>query len=366
MTAKQKILLVGPLPREGTPIGGTQVSFAELVRRVRASERLTCEVVDTTRPVIGRTGWSRAPYDARALTSTLRAIARVGPHCDAILFNASSGGVMKAGPFVWAAARAVRRPFGLRVFGGDLDLRFAREPAWRRATAERTCLSAPLVLLQTQHLCRAFERLRGAHWLPTTRDQAEPTIERTGPARRFLFLSQLKVEKGLREALVASDTLAPDSTLTFHGPTIPGADLSGDHGHAHFPGPVRPDELGSVLARHDALVFPTWYEGEGMPGAVIEAMQSGLPVIASRWRSLPELVEDGVNGLLVPPRDIEALRAAMQRLEIDAPLFRRLSRGAAQSGARFRSGPWHAELETQLIALCHTDRACPRTTEVAA
>jgi len=366
MNAKERILLVGPLPREGTPIGGTQVSFGELVRRVRASDRLNCEVVDTSRPVIGRTGWSRAPQDARTLTATLHAIAKIGPRCDAILFNASSGGVMKAGPFVWAAARAVRRPFGLRVFGGDLDLRFAREPAWRRATAERTCLSAPLVLLQTQHLCRSFERLQGAHWLPTTRDLVASNVERTGPARRFLFLSQLKREKGVREALTASDALAPDSTLTFHGPTIPGTDLSGDHARVRFAGPVRPEELSSVLARHDALVFPTWYEGEGMPGAVIEAMQAGLPVIGSRWRSLPELVEDGVNGLLVPPRDVEALGAAMHRLESDPHLFRTLSRGAAETGDRFRGGPWHAELEQRLIDLCRGDRASAPLAEAAA
>lgn len=366
MSAKPNILLVGPLPREGTPIGGTQVSFGELVRRVRASDRLTCEVVDTSRAVIGSTGWSRAPRDARALAATLRAIAKVGPRSDAILFNASSGGVMKAGPFVWAAARAVRRPFGLRVFGGDLDLRFAREPAWRRATAERTCLSAPLVLLQTQHLCREFAHLPGARWLPTTRGLVAPSVERAGPARRFLFLSQLKLEKGLREALAASDALSPGSTLTFHGPTIPGVDYSGGHDRAHFAGPVRTEELPSVLARHDALVFPTWYEGEGMPGAVIEAMQAGLPVIASRWRSLPELVEDGVNGLLVPPRDVAALAQAMKRLETDARLFRTLSRGAAETGARFRGGPWHAELETRLIELCRGDHASTRLAEAAA
>jgi len=366
LSGTPNILLVGPLPREGTPIGGTHVSFGELVHRVRASERVTCEVVDTSRTIVGSGGWSRGPRDARALAATLRAIAKIGPRCDAILFNASSGGVLKAGPFVWAAARAVRRPFGVRVFGGDLDLRFAREPAWRRATAERTCLSAPLVLLQTQHLCRAFERLPGARWLPTTRDLVLPHVERSGPARRFLFLSQLKLEKGLREALAASDVLATGSTLTFHGPTIPGADYSGDHDRAHFAGPVRPDELPNVLARHDVLVFPTWYEGEGMPGAVIEAMQAGMPVIASRWRSLPELVEDGVNGLLVPPRDVAALGAAMKRLESDAHLFRALSRGAAATGARFRAEPWHAELETRLIDLCRGDRATTQLTEVAA
>ncbi len=366
MSARPRILLVGPLPLEGTPIGGTQVSFGDLVRRVRASDRLACEVVDTSRPVVGRSGWSRAPSDVRALTATLRAIARVGPHCDAVLFNASSGGALKAGPFVWAAAAAIRKPFGLRVFGGDLDLRLARASVWQRAAAERTCLSAPLVLLQTRHLCRHFQRFAGVRWLPTTRDLVP--LPRTGSnhCTRFLFLSQMKPEKGLFEALAASDRLPAHAYLTLHGPTIPGAVPSGDHPRARIAGSVRPVDLPRVLAEHDALVFPTWYEGEGMPGAVIEAMQAGLPVIASDWRSLPELVVDGRNGLLVPPRDVGALADAMRKLEGDPELFAMLAYEAQRTGERFRGADWHQRLETSLELLARDGRGADAHTDLAA
>ncbi len=366
MSAKPRILLVGPLPLEGTPIGGTQVSFADLVRRVRASGRLECAVVDTSRSVVGRSGWSRAPSDVRALTATLRAIATVGPRCDAVLFNASSGGALKAGPFVWAAAHAIHKPFGLRVFGGDLDLRLANAPAWRRSAAERTCLSGPLVLLQTRHLCRAFQRFPGVRWLPTTRDLAP--LPRTGSnhCTRFLFLSQIKPEKGLLEALAASDRLPAHASLTLHGPTIPGAQFGGVHPHATFAGSVRPADLPRILADHDALVFPTWYEGEGMPGAVIEAMQAGLPVIASNWRSLPELVIDGRNGLLVPPRDVDALSRAMLQLESDRDLYAMLAYEAQRTGERFRGTIWHEQLETSLELLAREGRANPEHTDLAA
>lgn len=351
MSRRPRILLVGPLPLEGTPIGGTQVSFAGLVRRVQASQRLECEVVDTSRHLAGRSGWSRAPGDVRTLTATLRAIARIGPSCDAVVFNASSGGTLKAGPFVWAAARAIRRPFALRVFGGDLDLHHERAPAWRRAAAERTCLSAPLVLLQTRHLCEHFARLGGVRWLPTTRDLAPQERARAAGCRSFLFLSQLRREKGLAEALSASDTLPAGASLTLHGPTTPGTALEDGHVRATFAGPARSDQVPAILARHDALVFPTWYEGEGMPGAVIEAMQSGLPVIASRWRSIPELVVDGENGLLVPPRDAGALAEAMQRLAGDARLHARLAQGARATGERYRGAAWHVHFENWIEAL---------------
>ena len=366
MSAKPRILLVGPLPLEGTPIGGTQVSFADLVRRVRASGRLECEVVDTSRHIAGQHGWSRAPADVRALTATLRAIARVGPSCDAVLFNASSGGSLKAGPFIWAAARGIHRPFGLRVFGGDLDLRLANAPLWRRSAAERTCLAAPLVLLQTRHLCRTFQRFPGVRWLPTTRDL--DAVPRTGSnhCTRFLFLSQIKHEKGLCEALAASDRLPAHGSLTLYGPTIPGAHFVGDHPRATFAGSVRSVDLPRVLAEHDALIFPSWYEGEGMPGAVIEAMQAGMPVIASNWRSLPELVIDGRNGLLVPPRDVDALANAMLRLESDPELYAMLAYEARMTGERFRGPPWHEQLETSLELLARDGRADSEPTDMAA
>ncbi len=335
------------------------------MRRVRASTRLACEVVDTSRPVVGRSGWSRAPSDVRALTATLRAIARVGPHCDAVLFNASSGGALKAGPFVWAAATAIRKPFGLRVFGGDLDLRLARASVWQRTAAERTCLAAPLVLLQTRHLCRQFQRFPGVRWLPTTRDLV--ALPRTGSnhCTRFLFLSQMKPEKGLFEALAASDRLPAHAYLTLHGPTIPGAVPSGDHPRARIAGSVRPVDLPRVLAEHDALVFPTWYEGEGMPGAVIEAMQT-LPVIASDWRSLPELVVDGRNGLLVPPRGVDALAARDAAPQGDSDLYAMLAYEARRTGERFRGAAWHQRLETSLELLAREGRGAHEHADLAA
>ncbi|HSL72358.1 MAG TPA: glycosyltransferase [Longimicrobiales bacterium] len=61
---------------------------------------------------------------------------------------------------------------------------------------------------------------------------------------------------------------------------------------------------------------------EGIPVALMEAMASGLPVIASALSGIPELVEDGVTGLLVPPRDAAALAAALERLAAD-PVLRR-------------------------------------------
>ena len=64
--------------------------------------------------------------------------------------------------------------------------------------------------------------------------------------------------------------------------------------------------------------------------AVLEAMAAGLPVIVSAVGGLPEIVEDEVNGLLIPPKDVEALARGLARLLESPDLARRLGQKARE------------------------------------
>jgi len=78
-------------------------------------------------------------------------------------------------------------------------------------------------------------------------------------------------------------------------------------------------DIPNVLRGCDFFVLPTHQEALGQ--SYIEAMAAGLPVIGTDVDGVPELITHGVNGLLVPPHDIAALRAAIARL-IDNPRLR--------------------------------------------
>ena len=82
-----------------------------------------------------------------------------------------------------------------------------------------------------------------------------------------------------------------------------------------MPGRVAPEEVPRCLQAADFLVQPSY--SEGMPQAVLEAMDCGLPVLATRVGGVPEAVLDGETGLLVEPRNIERLRNAMERMIVD-------------------------------------------------
>jgi len=88
-----------------------------------------------------------------------------------------------------------------------------------------------------------------------------------------------------------------------------------------------------VLAGLDLFVQPSIYEGFGL--SLLEAMSAGLPVVASRVGGIPEVIEDGRTGLLVPPQDPTALAGAVVRLLGDSEGARRLGESAA-SRARER------------------------------
>jgi glycosyltransferase involved in cell wall biosynthesis len=82
--------------------------------------------------------------------------------------------------------------------------------------------------------------------------------------------------------------------------------------HVELCGEVSSEEVASRLRGSDALVLPSL--DEGLPTVILEAMASGIPVVASDCGGVREAITDGVEGFVVPPRDSGALTRALERL----------------------------------------------------
>ena len=85
------------------------------------------------------------------------------------------------------------------------------------------------------------------------------------------------------------------------------------------------DDVREILAFTDVFVFPSYYR-EGVPRVLMEAASMGLPLIAVDAPGSTDVVEDGRNGILVPPRNVDAIVAAVLRLADDSLLRSRLGR----------------------------------------
>jgi glycosyltransferase involved in cell wall biosynthesis len=98
------------------------------------------------------------------------------------------------------------------------------------------------------------------------------------------------------------------------------------------------ESVAAALAAADIVVVPSVVDRagnvDGLPNVLLEAMSAGRAVIASRVAGIPDVVTDGVDGILVDPKDVAGLAAALQRLAADPAERRRL--GAA-AGARVAS-----------------------------
>ncbi|MGC8880104.1 MAG: glycosyltransferase family 4 protein [Anaerolineae bacterium] len=99
-----------------------------------------------------------------------------------------------------------------------------------------------------------------------------------------------------------------------------------EEGVVHYPFLTRRELQERIYPYADVLVLPSRAEGFGL--VLLEAMSFGMPVIAVNAWAMPEIVQDGVNGYLIPPGSLEALTACMERIAQDREQLQVLSQGA--------------------------------------
>ena len=152
---------------------------------------------------------------------------------------------------------------------------------------------------------------------------------------RVLFVGRLAPQKGVSTLVEAAGLLKDPSArilLVGDGPERPklerDAERLGVDDRLHFVGFFAHDRLPAVFAHADLLVLPSLYEELGT--VLLEAMQAALPIVASKTGGIPDVIENGVNGMLVPPGDPEALARAIDCLLADRKLACRLSEGAQE------------------------------------
>lgn len=333
MPEKTRVLMIGPATFGP---GGVAVSSHYLLQSLKTHPQIEVEILDSY--AIRGSGIFAVPRLLQLFIRILRAASR----CDVISFQSMATALPYIGWFLPLAAKLHGKPLIFRSFGGM----YYDELSWPGRIVARFFLRrADVVLLQTKELMEKAENdgLRRVEWFPTARPMPkESPPAREGNCRRFVYVGHLKTAKGLQYLARAAEQLPDDASVDVYGPwrdygklfDLP-ADTFDGCKKIRYVGVLQHHDVVSTLRQYDALVFPTFMTGEGYSGIVLEAYAAGIPVIATRWRALPEIVEDGVSGLLVEPRDERAILDAMMRFYQDPSLYRRLAAGAVAKRTRF-------------------------------
>lgn len=136
------------------------------------------------------------------------------------------------------------------------------------------------------------------------------------PIHTFLFLGQVEVHKGIRELLAAVEGMGKDCVLLVvgDGQAVPLVEeCAKGNPRIRYLGRREGAALAEAWATAHLVVVPSTC-AENAPTVIQEAAAHGLPVIASRIGGIPEFVQEGETGWLVPPGDVDALRGAMEHV----------------------------------------------------
>ncbi len=270
---------------------------------------------------------------------------------DLVHIHVSTGGSVYRKMLCVLISRAFAKPLILHAHSGKFPAFFARQPRFAQAMiafAFRRCDRLVVVSPHWQSFyasalgveAEKINNLPNPVALPASVPQrdASPKVE-------LVFFGLVCEAKGVYDLLRAIKLIVGKTkckfhlTIAGHGDVEKAQSAASDLGLEHlvdFTGWVDSDRRDALLARAEIFLLPSHFEG--LPMALLEAMSWGLPCITTPVGGIPDIIDDGVNGLLRPVGDFKALAEAMHQLIDDQVLRQRL--GAA---ARRRIEPLDVE-----------------------
>ena len=217
------------------------------------------------------------------------------------------------------------------------------------------------IYAESRTLVAEFEELgvRCASYLPNFRKGDRACAPRpVGDVVRFVYFAQVRPEKGIETladacARLDSAGLSGRYSVDVYGSVLDGYDDAFETLLARTPAmeykgafDAAHGDVYELLNRYDSS--SSWQEG--MSGSNIECKFAGVANIVSSAGFNPECVRDGAEGILVKPRDVDSLAAAMRGVIEDRELLERLKRGSWESRVEYDVATWRDEVRVQVFA----------------
>jgi glycosyltransferase involved in cell wall biosynthesis len=329
---KMRVVFVAGLTPMPSGEAGGQLTAARTLLESRLAQQVDIVPVSSTMQSIPPPPlWRRAVRASTRLHAFLRALREA--NC-ALIFSSDGLSLLEKSVLAWLA-RVSGKGVVLRVSSGNVPRQVERSVvvAWALQLALRSahviCAQGPrweTYFSSFREAAGKVREIRNGIALPSRPlggVSSDPTV---------VFVGWIQAEKGVFDAFRAFEAVAqvlPEARFVAVGggrdaellARAIGASPAG--ARAELAGWLSHDATLETVGRSRVFLLPS--HAEGLPNSLLEAMALGVPVVATPVGSIPDVVEDGRSGLLVPVGDIGAIAAAVRRVFEDGPLAGRLA-----------------------------------------
>lgn len=246
--------------------------------------------------------------------------------------------------------------FGLRVYhdviGGALDNFVSRSPKQKKYLQ-----SFVVNWVETQKLKKQLEKqgITNCEVIPNFKrlnllDENKLQLHFEEPFR-FCTFSRVVKEKGIETAIEAIEKINEKygrqvCKLDIYGPIDEKYEedfqkvMKGVSSAVSYRGKVDFHSSVDVISGYYALLFPTYWDGEGFPGTVVDAFSSGLPVIATDWNCNAEVIEDGKSGIVYPNDKFVDLQSAVEWAINNVDKISEMKKYCLQCAEKYQPDEW--------------------------
>ena len=242
--------------------------------------------------------------------------------CKTIIILLSGNGMRIYFPMMYYAKKFLKRNVYHDVIGGSLALSVTNNPKYKKYLN-----SFNENWVEFQKMKKEMEEVGvlNCRVIPNFKHLNVKKAHLTIPEEKkscFCMFSRVVEEKGITDAIIAIDQYNrehnADASLEIWGPVDDKYSekfalfLEKYKSCVTYRGTVSYNKSIEVLTDHLALLFPTYWPGEGFPGTIVDAFAAGLPVIASEWKANSELIENFKTGLVYPNDSTKTLYESIE------------------------------------------------------
>ncbi len=262
---------------------------------------------------------------------------------DKLIYLPAQRNLLLIFPLIFMLSKLYRTKIYYFVIGGWLAEYLKSKPLyrWMLRHIEQICTETDLLKkrLQTEYGFEKVSRFDNFRYF----DNSFVENHQKGTLK-VVFCARVERVKGIETLLQMaqffhekySDRISVDIYGKIPSSESGWKDIIQNYPNVEYKGALKPEEIPSTLSKYDVSVLPTQYTGEGLPGTVIDAFVSGIPIIITEWQYAHEFIQDGVNGFVIPFGDcMDALNDKILYLLENEDKLSEMKRAAFESRSRF-------------------------------